>query len=233
LGAESRAFVADVKRALRACGDPARAEDMRAYMKSEMPYRGVATPERRKACKGIFAQHPMTSFEMWRDSALALWRGAEYREERYVVLALTGRREYAAYQTLKALPMYEEFVVDGAWWDYVDEVASQRLSLLLRKYPRAMRARMRAWAKSKHLWKRRSAILCQLRFKEETDLELLYDCIAPSLASEEFFLRKAIGWALRDVAWTNPREVVRYVETHRETLSGLSKREALKNVRGS
>jgi 3-methyladenine DNA glycosylase AlkD len=227
---ESKAFVAEVKRALRACADPKKAEGMRAYMKSEMPYRGAATPERRKACKAIFAKHPMTSFDAWRDSALALWRGAQYREERYAAIALTGLRQYAPYQVLKALPMYEEFIVDGAWWDYVDEVAGHRLSLLLRKYPRAMRTRMRAWAKSRNLWKRRSSILCQLRFKHETDLELLYACIEPSLSSEEFFLRKAIGWALRDLAWTNPREVVRYAERHRDRLSGLTKREALKNV---
>jgi 3-methyladenine DNA glycosylase AlkD len=228
--AGSKAFGAEVKRTLRSLGDPERARAMRAYMKSRLPYRGVATPERRRACKAVFAKHPMTSFEMWRDSALALWRGAGYREERYVAIALTGLRQYAAYQTLRALPMYEEFVVEGAWWDYVDEVASHRLGPLLRQYPKAMRARMRAWAKSKSLWKRRSAILCQLRFKQETDLELLYDCIEPSLGSDEFFLRKAIGWALRDLAWTNPGEVVRYVERHRDTLSGLSQREALKNV---
>jgi 3-methyladenine DNA glycosylase AlkD len=80
------------------------------------------------------------------------------------------------------------------------------------------------------MWKRRAAIICQLRRKRDTDLALLYDCIEPNLADGEFFIRKAIGWALRQYAWTDPREVKRYVRAHRGRLSPLSVREALKNV---
>ena len=80
------------------------------------------------------------------------------------------------------------------------------------------------------MWIRRASILAQLRFKEDTDLELLYACIQPSLSSKEFFLRKAIGWALRQYAWTDPKEVKRWVRAHEHELSNLSKREALKNV---
>jgi len=89
---------------------------------------------------------------------------------------------------------------------------------------------MLAWSRSRNLWKRRSAILCQLSFKHETDLDLLYACMEPSLNSREFFLRKAIGWALRQYAWTDPGEVQRYVREHADRLSSLSRREALKNV---
>jgi 3-methyladenine DNA glycosylase AlkD len=81
------------------------------------------------------------------------------------------------------------------------------------------------------MWKRRSSIICQLRAKQKTDLDLLYACIAPSLDSKEFFLRKAIGWALRQYAWTDPDEIRRYVAANDDRLSGLSKREALKNIR--
>jgi len=93
-----------------------------------------------------------------------------------------------------------------------------------------MKKKMRTWSKSKDMWKRRSAIICQLTFKEDTDLGLLYDCIRPSLDSKEFFLQKAIGWALRQYAWTSPKEVIRYVRAYEDELSNLSKREALKNV---
>lgn len=89
---------------------------------------------------------------------------------------------------------------------------------------------MRAWSRSENMWKRRTAILCQLSFKKETDLKLLYSSIEPSLDSKEFFLRKAIGWALRQYAWTNPAEVRRYVRANAGRLSPLSKREALKNI---
>jgi 3-methyladenine DNA glycosylase AlkD len=93
-----------------------------------------------------------------------------------------------------------------------------------------MRRRMLSWSTSTDLWKRRTSILCQLGFKAETDLDLLYACIEPSLGSPEFFLRKAIGWALRQYAWTDDAEVKRYVRLHRARLSALSYREALKNI---
>jgi 3-methyladenine DNA glycosylase AlkD len=129
------------------------------------------------------------------------------------------------------LPMYEEMIVTGAWWDFVDAIAGQRFWAILGNDREAMRRAMLGWATDANMWKRRSAILCQLRAKGETDLDFLYACIAPSIGSTEFFLRKAIGWALRQYAWTDPEAVIRYVEAHPE-LSGLSKREALKNVGG-
>jgi len=93
-----------------------------------------------------------------------------------------------------------------------------------------MRRKMLAWSRSSNLWKRRTAIICQLGFKEETDLKLLYACIEPSLGSREFFLRKAIGWALRQYAWTDRAEIKKYVRLNRTRLSALSSREALKNI---
>src|SRR5688572_20929768 len=93
-----------------------------------------------------------------------------------------------------------------------------------------MKREMRRWSRDDDVWKRRTSILCQVTFKKDTDLELLYDCMRPSLTSREFFLRKAIGWALRQYAWTDPREVRRYVAEHADRLSGLSRREALKNI---
>jgi 3-methyladenine DNA glycosylase AlkD len=126
--------------------------------------------------------------------------------------------------------MYEEMIVTGAWWDYVDALAAHRVGALLRRFPDPMRETMLEWSRSDDLWKRRTSIICQNRFKAETDLDLLYACIEPSLESREFFLRKAIGWALRQYAWTDPAEVARYVAAHADRLSGLSQREALKNV---
>ena len=115
-------------------------------------------------------------------------------------------------------------IVTGAWWDVVDPIASHCVGKLLRKYPSHVGRTMRAWSGSRDIWKRRTSIICQLGFKQDTDLELLYACIEPSLDSKEFFLRKAIGWALRQYAWTDPREIQRYVRAHDSRLSPLSKR---------
>ena len=220
----------ELRRELSSAADPVKAPRMQAYMKSEMPYWGVQTPSMREICRRVFAAYPITTATEWRRTCLDVWRNSDHREQRYAAIELTGHRLYLTWQTLYALPMYEEMIVTGAWWDYVDPIATARLGPLLRKYPAPMRQKMLAWSRSKNIWKRRSAILSQLSFKAETNLEFLYAVIEPSFASKEFFLQKAIGWALRQYAWTNPREVRRYVRAHAGQLSALSQREALKNI---
>lgn len=219
-----------IRRELRHIADPSRALKMQAYMKSAMPYWGVSAVPFRALCKRVFAEHAIEDAETWRADALALFRGATHREERYAAVELTGDRRAKRFQTMASLAMYEEMIVTGAWWDIVDALASHRLGAILRAEPKPAKKAMLAWSTSPDLWKRRSSIICQLGFKKETDTDLLYACIAPSLGDNEFFLRKAIGWALRQLAWHRPEEVVRYVRAHRAELSPLSKREALKNV---
>jgi 3-methyladenine DNA glycosylase AlkD len=223
-------LVRTVRDALKAAADPVKAPQMQAYMKSAMPYRGVAAPEQKRLWTRLFSEHPIETREAWQAAALALWRHAAFREERYAAIALTGQKRYAEYRTCAAMPMFEEMIVDGAWWDYVDALATHHLGDVLRAEPARMKPLMRRWASLENMWQRRAAILCQIRFKGDTDLTLLYDCITPNLDDREFFIRKAIGWALRQYAWTDAREVRRFVEAHRDRLSPLSVREALKNI---
>ncbi|WP_307845272.1 DNA alkylation repair protein [Planomonospora sp. ID67723] len=218
-----------VRLALAEVADPAKASAMQAYMKSAMPFLGVQATPRRAVLRKVFAEYPIDSAPEWRRAVLALWREAEYREERYAAITLTGFPRHWG-QTLYTLPIYEEMVVSGAWWDLVDEVAIQRVGPLLKAFPDTMRPLMLEWAHSDDLWKRRTSIICQNKFKAATDTGLLYACIEPSLSDTDFFARKAIGWALREYAKTNPREVLRYVA--HKGISGLSRREALKNLPG-
>ena len=231
----SRALIEAVTPALRAAADPSKAPGMQRYMKSDMPYLGVASTPLRATLREVFPAHEFDSYEAWHDTVLALWREATHREERYAALELAGWRPYREFATRRdSLRLYEELVVTGAWWDYVDGIASKRVGGMLATHPRWTAHRMRQWSRTPDMWKRRTAILCQLGFKEHTDLELLYRCFEPSLEdptfAREFFIRKSIGWALRTLAWTDPDEVVRYVEANADRLSGLTKREALKNV---
>jgi 3-methyladenine DNA glycosylase AlkD len=219
-----------LRAALLRVAEPERAQQMRAYMKSTMPYHGVSAPDVRAICKDVFASYPFEAAESWRADVLSLWHGADFREERYAAIALSGHRGAKAFQTLDALPMYEEMIVSGAWWDYVDALAAHRVGGLLKAFPLELRRTMLAWSHAADMWKRRSAILSQLTFGQATDLTLLFACIEPSLPSPEFFLRKAIGWALRQAARKHPRAIVRYVEDHAARLSPLSKREALKRI---
>lgn len=219
-----------IRAKLRDLADPARAPGMQAYMKSAMPYLGVSAVPLRQVCKETFAGLAWADRAAWEADVLAIWRGAAFREERYAAIELTGVKAARGFQHVDALPMYEEMIVSGAWWDYVDNIATLRFWPILENDRAAMQRAMLAWSRDTDMWKRRSAILCQHKAKAQTDLAFLYACIEPSIASKEFFLRKAIGWALRQLAWTGPAEVRRYVAANRDRLSGLSTREALKNV---
>lgn len=202
---------------------------MQAYMKSTMPFYGISSPELALIFKRVFDAHPQMACTEWRATVLELWRGARFREERYAAIALLSDRRYRDCVRPQVMPVIDEMVTTGAWWDLVDSL-TRVVGGLLRSDPKQMRPLMRRWSTDRNLWKRRVSIICQLGFKRETDLDLLYANIAPNLGDREFFIRKAIGWALRQYAWTDPEEVARYVREHEAELSPLSRREALKNI---
>jgi 3-methyladenine DNA glycosylase AlkD len=222
-------LVTAVRSGLADLADPAKATGMQKYMKSSMPFLGVASPERRALGRALFAAHPLSDVERWRAAVLTLWREARYREERYLAVDLTGFRLYSGWQTPDELPLYEELIVTGAWWDYVDELAGNRVGALLRAHPARLTPVMRGWATDVDLWKRRTSIICQLGSKEATDTALLTFCVEANMADRDFFIRKAIGWALRQYARTAPDWVRDFVDTHPE-LSPLSTKEATKHL---
>ncbi|HEV2953110.1 MAG TPA: DNA alkylation repair protein [Candidatus Dormibacteraeota bacterium] len=219
-----------IKEHLALNADPERAPRMRAYMKSSMPYRGVAAPALHKICRDLFRQHPLNGFEAWQATVLNLWHGAEFREDRYAAIDLTGDRLYRSHQTPAALPLYEELIVSGAWWDYVDTVAVDRIGPILRSHPAEVQPMMLDWSRSEHLWKRRTSIICQVGARAHVDWDLLRSCIEPNLADRDFFVRKAIGWALRQFARSQPEVVAGYVGELGPRLSPLSRREATKHL---
>lgn len=218
------ALASDIGDVLRAAADPARAPGQQAYMKSTMPFLGVRVPEARaiaRACaKGC------ADAQVLRGAALSLWRTATHREERYAAQALLAARSLRG--DLDLLPVHEEMIRTGAWWDHVDE-AAHRLAELLDAHPDVMAVEMRVWADDADFWMRRAAIISQLGRKSRTDRALLTDTIEANIRESEFFLRKAIGWALREYAKTDPAWVRAFVAQHPD-LSPLSRREALKNL---
>lgn len=199
-------------------------------MKSVMPYRGVTSPSLRAITRELFPRYPLHSFDDWNATVRELWDDASFREERYAAIELVGYRAYRPFRTLEALPLVEYLIVSGAWWDLVDGLATHQVGELLRQYPHEMREELLRWSTGNDLWLRRTSIIAQVGFKAATDEALLYACIQPSLAEREFFLRKAIGWALREYDRVAPEAVRRYVAAHEAELSGLSRREALKHL---
>lgn len=236
-------LLADLRRRLHAASDPDRAAGMRAYMKSAMPFHGVATPARRAITRELWALHAPDSAPAWRRQVAGLWDEATRREERYAALdwcrlawapdRAAGRDRFA-FHDLDALPLFARMISEGAWWDLVDEIAGHQLGVLLRRHPGPMARTLRTWARGSDLWRRRAAIIAQLDSKSATDTALLADCIAPSLApspfAREFFIAKGIGWALRQHARTDPAWVRRYLRQHRDRLPALSRREAARHL---
>ena len=227
-------LVDSVRTALAEAGEGAKAPRMQAYMKSAMPFRGVPAVPMRRICKAVLDEHRLPDRASWRRAVLALWDGALFREERYAAIELTGHRYYRHLQDPAVLDLYRHVVVTGAWWDYVDGIAANRVGPILRAAPQVVSPVLRAWATEDDLWVRRTAVLSQLGSKHATDVDLLAGAIVANLEGSrfggEFFIRKAIGWALREHAKTDPAWVRTFVAAHAGALSGLSRREALKNL---
>ena len=224
----NRELISAIQSALRAAADPARAAGAQAYLKSAMPSLGVRVPKVRRIVKDAARQLPPGSLPELQSTVLELWRGASWREERYAAIDLTGLRLAAG--VMGMLPLYEEIIRSGAWWDLVDGV-SHRLCELLQSHREDMSIVLRRWSTDADFWIRRAAITAQLGAKSATDPALLAAVIEPNLADREFFIRKAIGWALRDYAATDPDWVRNFAARHSEVLSQLSRREALRKLK--
>lgn len=210
--------------ALRAAADPTRAPAMQAYMKSQMPYLGVRSPQVRAIVRAAARANGGTGRDLL-DAGWAMWDAARYREQRYAALELTGIRPALAAHDMGWLPFYDHVVVTGAWWDVVDACA-HRICLLLLRFPAPMSEQLRLWSRDALLWRRRLSIIGQLDARAETDRRLLADCILANAADREFFIRKAIGWALRQYARTDQEWVRSFLLDHGAKLSPLSVREA-------
>ncbi|HWI32609.1 MAG TPA: DNA alkylation repair protein [Microbacterium sp.] len=216
-------LVRGIRGALHAAADPQRAPAQQAYMKSAMPFLGVGVPQSRRIARA--AAKEIKDRETLRGAARVLWAEAAYREERYAAMALLAVRP--ASDDLSVTLLIEHMVRTGQWWDYTDELA-HRLAGLHDGYPTETGTLVRAWAVDDDMWIRRIAILSQLGRRDRVDRDLLGDVIHPNIDDREFFIRKAIGWALREYARVAPDWVRTFADTH--ALSPLSRREALKHL---
>lgn len=213
----------DIRSALRTAADPTLALAQQAYMKSAMPFLGVRVPETRRITRTL--AKGQTDAAALRATALELWDAASHREERYAAMTLLALRPLRGDPAL--IPVVEHMVRTGQWWDYTDEVA-HRMAELLDIRPNETAEVIRRWSRDDDFWMRRVAIISQLGRGSRLDRQLLDDVIVPNIADPEFFIRKAIGWAMRELARVDPEWVREYAATHE--LSPLSRREALKHV---
>ncbi|MBB6099026.1 3-methyladenine DNA glycosylase AlkD [Deinobacterium chartae] len=216
-----------IRAELEGAARPQDAAAMYAYMKGVQPFRGVKTPARREIVRRAHARFDLEARCAYDTVVRELWSGT-YREERYAALDLAAH--YRRFHTLAALPLLEELLAGTDWWDVLDPLATGLLGKLLRAQGDTLRARARVWNAAPHLWTRRAAILVQLGHKRDTDPALLEEILASRLHEQEFFIRKAVGWALREYAKTDPGWVQDFVARHAEQICALSRREALRHL---
>lgn len=219
--------VRHVQSALSALADPEKAVEMQAYMKTDMPFYGVQKPGRSSVLRSLRKEFAPQTHDEYLDLSTVLWE-LPHREEKY--LAQGVATSFRRFIVPDSLDLYARFIVEGAWWDFVDETATHLIRELVLDYPSAIWPIVDAWNEDERMWLRRTSILCQIGARDRTDTGRLFGYCLTRASEKEFFIRKAIGWALREYARTDPAAVARFVTTHREELSGLSYREATKHI---
>lgn len=204
---------------------PDQAPAMKAYMKDQFEFLGIKSPVRTELLRPFFLPSRRPPFKDLPAVVQALWNQPE-REFQYAAMELIYlyRKEF----DLEIIELFKEMVLAKSWWDTIDFISPKLMGSWFKKYPLEIAHYIPHWNRSGNLWMERSTILFQLKYKKETDTDLLEACMVPHHGSKAFFHRKAIGWALREYSKTNPAWVLDYVQRHE--LSGLSSREALKVI---
>ncbi|HHQ0140352.1 TPA: DNA alkylation repair protein [Listeria innocua] len=207
----------------RANRSVADSKPMEAYMKNQFPFLGIRATERKKLVADFLRENGMPDDLL--ELVVELF-AEEERELQYAAIDLLSR--YGKKQASEAIEIYEQLVTTKSWWDTVDGLAGTVVSNHFKLYPDLIPIYNEAWINGDSIWLARTAILFQLKYKEETNAELLFANCEKWLGSKEFFIQKAIGWALRQYAKVDSEAVRVFVNSH--TLAPLSRREALKHI---
>ncbi len=198
---------------------------MENYMKGHFPFLGIKAPVRKELEKQFFKETGILKAPFNHELISALW-GKDEREYQYTALTYT---EKSLNKLEKAdLPFMEALITTKSWWDTVDAIAPKPVGKIAERFPEVIGETLDGWAVSDNMWLRRAAILFQLKYKEKTNVELLYRYIWQNADSKEFFIQKGIGWALREYSKTDPASVKAFIEGH--PLAPLSIREGSKYV---
>lgn len=208
--------------------DPARAATMSAYMRGQFPFLGIPSPQQKALLRDVLTGIGKPGQHDLREAAMGLWRLPE-REYQYAAAALL--RRFVQVCDEACLSTIHHLIITKSWWDTVDALAVHVVGPLAARFP-ALNAVMDGWASSANIWLARTAILHQIAYKDRTDSSRLFRYCLERSGDTEFFIRKAIGWALREYSKTDGDAVRTFVSQHEAELSGLSKREAMLRLNG-
>jgi 3-methyladenine DNA glycosylase AlkD len=213
-------------RTYAAARDPERAASAAAYMRDQFRFLGLPAPTQRALSRSVTAGLPAPDEDDLRTVALACW---ELDEREYQYFACGWLRSHVRVPGPGFLATARTLITTKSWWDTVDSLATRFVGGLVRRHP-VLAGEMDAWAADANLWLVRTAILYQLHYGAETDTDRLFGYCTRQAGHPDFFVRKAIGWALRHYARTDPDAVRRYLADNADRLSGLSIREASKHL---
>jgi 3-methyladenine DNA glycosylase AlkD len=219
-------YVRSLKTLYEQNANPTDAAPMKKYMRDQFEFLGIKTPVRSALMKEFIKEHGLPPLDELDVIARELW-ALPQREFQYTANGLIGRLQKKLEPDF--ISTLEYLIVTKSWWDTVDILAGDTVGVHFKRFPKVREKYLKKWRKSDNFWLRRTCLLFQLGYKEETDFDLLCEIIRENLGSDEFFINKAIGWALRQYAWTNPVPVKKFVKATKG-LHPLSRREALKNI---
>lgn len=204
---------------------PENAGPMKRYMKNRYEFFGIKTPERNAILKEFLAENGLPPQVQLEELVRKLW---EVPQREIQIVALSYLERNLKKLEKGSMALIEHLIITKSWWDTVDPLATKLAGALMQKYPELISDYAEKWIHSDNFWLQRSALLFQLKYKNKTDEELLYRYIREVADSREFFIRKAIGWVLREYSKANPESVIRFIENTQ--LSPLSRREGLKHI---
>lgn len=200
---------------------------MKKYMRNQFEFVGIKSPIRKELSKPFLKKANLPSVNNIEEIILTLWNKPE-REFQYFAMELLSK--YSKHLKENDYQLFEFLITNKSWWDSIDYISPHLVSTHFKLFPQLTKPISGKWVNSNNMWLQRSAILFQLKYKTETDTDLLIKYINQLASSKEFFIRKAIGWSLREYSKTNPKLVLEYVTRNEDKLSGLSRREALKII---
>ena len=206
--------------------NPAQAGPMKKYMRDQFEYLGIKSPQASVLLREHINEHGLPPLDQLDIILRELW-ALPQREFQYTAITLAGKLEKKVEPEF--ITAIEYLITTKSWWDTVDTLAGHAVGSQFKRFPAVKEKYLKKWRKSENFWLRRTTLLFQLGYKKETDFDLMCELIKENLGSDEFFINKAIGWALRQYAHTNPAPVKKFVKATKE-LHPLSRREALKNI---
>jgi 3-methyladenine DNA glycosylase AlkD len=206
--------------------DPVKSGPMKKYMRDQFEYLGIKSPQGAVLLREHIKEHGLPPLDKLDMIVRELW-SLQQREFQYTALGLMSKLETKVDENF--ITTIEYLITTKSWWDTVDTLAGHAVGSHFKRFPKVKEKYLKKWRKSDDFWLRRTTLLFQLGYKKDTDFDLLCELIKENLGSDEFFINKAIGWALRQYAHTNPTPVKKFVKATKE-LNPLSRREALKNI---